>query len=115
MGGEVQRVLIQDSTSSVPRGVVDPVERRWSMQDVVQQTRSAFKWLHVNSLQKLTTKRMRVAETVALGEKRTVTILQVDGTQMLIGSAAGSVALLAIFSESENEWRTAASALEKKA
>ncbi len=39
-------------------------------------------------------KRMRVVETVALGEKRFAAVLQVDGMQFLIGGGAGNVALL---------------------
>jgi hypothetical protein len=39
-------------------------------------------------------KRMRVVETVTLGEKRFAAVLQVDGMQFLIGGGAGTVALL---------------------
>jgi len=40
-------------------------------------------------------RRLRVAETVSLGEKRFVSILQVDGEQFLVGGSPSSVVLLA--------------------
>jgi flagellar biogenesis protein FliO len=40
-------------------------------------------------------KRLRVCETVALGDKRFVTIIQVDDKQFLVGGASNSVSLLA--------------------
>jgi flagellar biogenesis protein FliO len=41
------------------------------------------------------TKRLTVQETVSLGEKRFVAIVQVDGQQFLLGGAPNSVAMLA--------------------
>jgi len=40
-------------------------------------------------------KRLRVCETVSLGEKRFVAVIEVDGEQFLVGGAASSVATLA--------------------
>jgi flagellar biogenesis protein FliO len=40
-------------------------------------------------------RRLRVAETVSLGEKRFVSIVQVDGAQFLIGGSATEIQLLA--------------------
>jgi len=40
-------------------------------------------------------KKLRVVETVSLGEKRFVTILQVEGRKLLIGGSSSNVALLA--------------------
>ncbi len=40
-------------------------------------------------------KRLRLCETVSLGEKRFVAVLDVDGQQFLVGGASGSVATLA--------------------
>jgi hypothetical protein len=42
-----------------------------------------------------TTKRLRVAETVSLGEKRFVSIVCVEGREFLIGGGASGVSLLA--------------------
>lgn len=40
-------------------------------------------------------KRLRVCDTVSLGEKRFVALIDVDGEQFLVGGASGSVATLA--------------------
>lgn len=40
-------------------------------------------------------RRLRVAETVSLGDKRFVSILQVDGEQFLVGGSSSNVVLLA--------------------
>lgn len=40
-------------------------------------------------------RRLKVAETVSLGEKRFVSILQVDGEQFLLGASSSSIVLLA--------------------
>jgi hypothetical protein len=63
--------------------------------------RSAWKWLERKRTQQLTSRRLRVAETVSLGEKRSVSIVQVDGAQFLIGSSASSVQLLAVLDRIE--------------
>ena len=62
---------------------------------------SAWRWLERKRTQQLAARRMRVAETIQLGEKRFVSILQVDGAQFLIGGAAGNVSLLAILSDGQ--------------
>ena len=72
------------------------------MHGVAVKAIAACKWLQKQGVNKLSSRRMRVAETVALGEKRFVTILQVDGTQFLIGSAAGQVTLLAVLEEEKS-------------
>jgi flagellar biogenesis protein FliO len=40
-------------------------------------------------------RRLRVAETVSLGDKRFVSILQVDGEQFLVGGSQSNIVLLA--------------------
>jgi len=40
-------------------------------------------------------RRLRVAETVSFGEKRFVSILQVDGEQFLVGGSPSNIVLLA--------------------
>ena len=40
-------------------------------------------------------KRLRVCESVSLGEKRFVAVIQVDGQQFLVGGASNSIAMLA--------------------
>jgi hypothetical protein len=53
-----------------------------------------WSWLHTKY--KLTaTKRLRVAETVSLGEKRFVSIVCVEGREYLIGGGSSGISLLA--------------------
>ncbi len=46
-------------------------------------------------------RRLRVSETVSLGDKRSVYLLEVDGRSLLIGSSGASIALLAHLSPSK--------------
>lgn len=58
----------------------------------------AWKWLTQHSRGVLTRgvpRRLRVAETVSLGEKRFVSILQVDGEQFLVAGSPSNIVLLA--------------------
>ena len=55
---------------------------------------STWSWLHAKCT--LTaTKRLRIAETVSLGEKRFVAIVTVEGREFLIGGGAAGISLLA--------------------
>jgi len=59
---------------------------------------NGLKWITRQSSSILTRgvdRRLRVAETVSLGEKRFVSILQVDGEQFLVGGSSSNVVLLA--------------------
>ncbi len=59
--------------------------------------RKIWRWLQgVGSMRLLQVKprRLRVAETVSLGEKRFVSIVEVDGRSLLIGGGSAGVALL---------------------
>lgn len=55
-----------------------------------------YTWLRTQGAARATQsrRRMRVTETVSLGDKRFVAILQVDGERILIGGSPGSVSLL---------------------
>jgi hypothetical protein len=55
---------------------------------------SAWTWLRKNYVSSAA-RRMRIAETVSLGEKRFVAILHVDGCEFLIGGGASGISLLA--------------------
>jgi flagellar biogenesis protein FliO len=55
---------------------------------------AAWRWVERKRSQQLSAKRLRVAETISLGEKRTISIVMVDGSQYLIGSSSGGVQLL---------------------
>lgn len=55
---------------------------------------SAWAWFKT-SYASSATKRLRVAETISLGEKRFVAILHVDGCEFLIGGGTSGISLLA--------------------
>jgi Flagellar biosynthesis protein, FliO len=54
----------------------------------------AWSWLH-GKYALTSTKRLRVAETVSLGEKRFVALVCVEGREFLVGGGASGVSLLA--------------------
>ncbi len=68
---------------------------------------SSWRWLEQKRTQQLSSRRLRVAETISLGEKRSVSIVQVDGAQYLIGSSTGSVQLLAVLDTQDSGGRAA--------
>jgi flagellar biogenesis protein FliO len=62
----------------------------------------AWSWLQTKYVQ-TATKRLRVAETVSLGEKRFVSIVSIEGREFLIGGGASGVTLLAQLSPTQQE------------
>jgi hypothetical protein len=57
-----------------------------------------WKWLNRQSQRVLArgvSRRLKVTETVSLGDKRFVSILQVDGEQFLVGGSPSNIVLLA--------------------
>jgi hypothetical protein len=56
--------------------------------------KAAWKWIESKRSLQIASRRLRVAETISLGEKRSISILAVDGAQYLIGSSSGGVQLL---------------------
>jgi hypothetical protein len=61
----------------------------------VRGLRSAWSWYQGRRVLQTSTRRMRVAETISLGEKRFLAVVEVDGCQFLVGGGASSVAVLA--------------------
>ena len=68
------------------------------VQDLIQalgrHVRSAWTWLERRRSAHFAARRLHVTETLSLGEKRFVSIIEVDGTQYLIGGSAENVQLL---------------------
>src|SRR5579875_75163 len=60
--------------------------------------RRGFKWFGMGRAKK----RLQMLETVPLGEKRFVALVQVDGRQFLIGGAPSNVGMLAELSAEES-------------
>lgn len=55
----------------------------------------AWNWVRKTLGSHQSRKRLRVCETVSLGEKRFVAVIEIDGEQFLVGGASSSVATLA--------------------
>ena len=53
-----------------------------------------MRWLQEKRRAQLASRRLRLCETLSLGEKRFVAIVEVDGQQFLVGGAAGTVSML---------------------
>ena len=54
-----------------------------------------FDWLQKTRRAQLASKRLRVCESVSLGDKRAIFLVQVDGQRFLLGGAPTSVSMLA--------------------
>lgn len=67
--------------------------RRWQSVGSSALTR-VWSWLHAKYTIS-TTKRLRVSETISLGEKRFVAIVAVEGREFLIGGGVSGMSLLA--------------------
>jgi len=73
------------------------------LRPLARQAVAAWKWLEQKRTSQVTSRRLKVAETVSLGEKRFVSILTVDDVNFLVGGAAGSVSLLAILDKQDKQ------------
>lgn len=75
---------------------IPSVEALWRpLQSSVGLLSRAWRWIRSQQVDRSSSRRLHVAATVALGEKRFVAVIQVDGLQFLIGGGATNVALLA--------------------
>ena len=72
---------------------------------------SALKWIMQRVKAQQARKNLRVCETVSLGEKRFVAVVQVDEERFLIGGSSSAVSLLTRLQEA----KTFAAALEREA
>ena len=59
-------------------------------------------WIRAHQSARSNTRRLQVAASVSLGDKRFVAVIQVDGLQFLVGGGATNVALLAQLNEKES-------------
>jgi hypothetical protein len=62
---------------------------------------NAWEWFRARQGARSNTKRIEVATTVSLGEKRFVAVIKIDGQQFLVGGGATNVSLLAQLNSSE--------------
>ena len=85
VGATESQVLLGTNRRSLATPARDVMVRWWR-----------WVWSQVNGLAaRQRTRRLRVSETISLGEKRFVSILEVDGEQLLIGGSAENLVLLA--------------------
>ncbi len=89
-------------TSSVASRPSSSVPYADILRNVSGTLQLAWKWLERKRTLQLASRRLRIAETISLGEKRSVSIVQVDGAQFLIGCSAGSVQLLAVLDKKDS-------------
>ena len=91
------------ATVSAPRVTGEPVGLNLAKlgHAIVEHVRSAWTWLERKRTSHLAARRLHVAETLSLGEKRFVSIIEVDGTQYLIGGSAENVQLLSRLEDNE--------------
>jgi flagellar biogenesis protein FliO len=75
-------VLVEEVSSSTVRSHTGLLSRAWG-------------WLHARQVARSGTRRLRVAETVSLGEKRFVAVVQVDGRHFLLAGGPTNIVLLA--------------------
>jgi flagellar biogenesis protein FliO len=80
-------------------------------QTLLLKTWSALKWITRRVTVQQARKSLRVCESVSLGEKRFVAVVQVDEERFLIGGSSGSVSLLSRLQEA----KTFAAVLDREA
>jgi len=87
------------------QSVEDGIHRRPSVGDWAQallvKTWSVLKWISHRITVQQSHKTLRVCESVSLGEKRFVALIQVDDQRFLIGGSAASVSLLSRLQEAK--------------
>src|SRR5581483_1503505 len=72
---------------------IDSRPRPW--EPLLHTLMQAWKWIQRKVTSQRTKKRLRVCESVSLGEKRFIAVIQVDGEQFLVGGSSSSVSTLA--------------------
>lgn len=84
-------------TGSMPEGslIERPQSREMRWGTILRWMTGAWKFMQKQLASRQSRKRLRVCESVSLGEKRFVAVIEVDGEQFLVGGASGSVTTLA--------------------
>jgi flagellar biogenesis protein FliO len=81
-------------------GNARPSVEDWA-QTFLLKTWSTLKWITQRVKVQQARKSLRVCESVSLGEKRFVAVIQVDEERFLIGGSSGSVSLLSRLQEAQ--------------
>lgn len=86
--------ILDDAVSQVAKqAALAPMTRFW--RSMAAQLTGAWNWVLEKFKSHQVRKRLRVCETVSLGEKRFLAVVQVDGEQFLVGGSSSSVSTLA--------------------
>jgi flagellar biogenesis protein FliO len=72
----------------------------WS-QALLSKAWSALKWIMQRATTQQARKNLRICETLSLGEKRFVAVVQVDEERFLIGGSSSAVSLLTRLQEAK--------------
>jgi flagellar biogenesis protein FliO len=83
-------------TQSAPQKRIDLAMLMQSIQTLRQRGLQLLQWIERKRTEQFSSRRLRIAETMSLGEKRFVSIVQVDGVEMLLAGAPGNVTLLTV-------------------
>ena len=79
-----------DKAAAIPATVANQ-----PITDLVAGVTRLWDWLQSKRQSQLSAKRLRVRETVSLGDKRFVALIEADGRHFLIGGASNQVSMLA--------------------
>jgi Flagellar biosynthesis protein, FliO len=75
--------------------IVLPARSALGLKTVLHELAAAWNWTWQQLKSRQTRKRLRVCETVSLGEKRLVALVEIDGEQFLLGGASGALTTIA--------------------
>lgn len=98
---EIPAVAEMPAETTAELVALSPVVDHESIQAVMQRKSflnilaAAWNWLQRKLKSHQVRKRLRVCESVSLGEKRFVAVIQVDGEQFLVGGSSSSISTLA--------------------
>lgn len=85
--------LTEELASSSETKLQEPVLTPWTK--FLTVLLQAWQWAQTKFKSHQVKKRLRVCESVSLGEKRFIAVIQVDGEQFLVGGSSNSVSTLA--------------------
>lgn len=101
------------SSKDLPRGFEMPQVRLRTgrLLTVVREAfQGAWQWVLTTQVTIRTRsgrRRLRVTESISLGEKRSVHLIEVDGQRLLLGSSAAGVTLLSQLPQPKEAWQHA--------
>jgi flagellar biogenesis protein FliO len=89
-----KEICAREKESEVPTNLAETQQSAERRSAILRWLAGAWDWARALGSRQ-SRKRLRVCETVSLGEKRFVAVIEIDGEQFLVGGAASSVATLA--------------------